>query len=193
MTMPTNYQIYIVLVNPKFNLSWTCVFFRKKASVIHSVGNWHIMFVFGEGPTTRSSIHSTKSEAFSTPVKYITRASLHRENRAEDEKSDVKADFPKSAKPKEGCCGKLDHTSSSSVFSEKERNLSSLSDEGFGSPTTILPAIPSILARPRHQLSQEWSLWYNRGSPGLTWAENQKVNQYNTQDMANGIWGGVIS
>ena len=24
--------------------------------------------------------------------------------------------------------------------------------------------------------AKAWSLWYNRGDPSLTWAENQKVN-----------------
>ena len=146
------------------------------------------MFDFGEGPTTRSSIRGAKSEA---PMKYITRAALHRASESEETKADALGGLPKSAKPKEDYCSKLAQSRSSSVFSEQERNLSILSDdEGFGSPT-ILPSIPSILARPHHQLSQvvfvykfchltvcakAWSLWYNRGDPSLTWAENQKVN-----------------
>ena len=27
-----------------------------------------------------------------------------------------------------------------------------------------------------------WSLWYNRGDPSLTWAENQKVSMKNVYD-----------
>ena len=113
------------------------------------------MFDFGEGPTTRSSIRSAKSAALnSTPVKYITRAALHRASESEEAKGDVLGALPKSAKPKEGNCSKLVQSRSASVFSEQERNLSMQSDdEGFGSPT-ILPSIPPILARPHHQLSQ---------------------------------------
>lgn len=149
------------------------------------------MFEFGEGPTTRSSIRSAKTEDFSTPMKYITRAALHRASESEETKADVLEGLPKASKQKEDDCSKLTQSRSSSVFSEQERNLSD--DEGFGSPT-ILPSIPSILARPHHQLSQvilsvffvilstdcvnaqAWSLWYNRGDPSLSWAENQKVN-----------------
>ena len=112
------------------------------------------MFEFGEGPMTRSSIRGTKSEAFSTPMKYITRAALHRASESEETKADVLEGLSKASKQKEDDCSKLAQSSSSSVFSEQERNLSTLSDdEGFGSPT-ILPSIPSILARPHHQLSQ---------------------------------------
>ena len=124
------------------------------------------MFDFGKGPTTRSSIRSAKSAALnSTPVKYITRAALHRASESEEAKGDVLGALPKSAKPvlgalpksakpKEGNCSKLVQSRSPYVFSEQERNLSMQSDdEGFGSPT-ILPSIPSILARPHHQLSQ---------------------------------------
>jgi len=145
------------------------------------------MFDFGEGPTTRSSIRSAKSAWLnSTPVKYITRAALHRASESEEAKGDVLGALPKSAKPKEGNCSKLVQSRSASVFSEQERNLSMQSDdEGFGSPT-ILPSIPSILARPHHQLSQTWSLWYNRGDPSLTWAENQKV--VGTMRTAEEFW-----
>ena len=113
------------------------------------------MFDFGEGPTARSSIRSAKSAALnSTPVKYITRAVLHRASESEEAKGDVLGALPKSAKPKEANCSKLVQSRSASVFSEQERNLSMQSDdEGFGSPT-ILPSIPSILARAHHQLSQ---------------------------------------
>jgi len=144
------------------------------------------MFDFGEGPTTRSSIRGAKSEAYSTPMKYITRAALHRASESEETKADALGSLPKSAKPKEDYCSKLVQSRSSSVFSEQERNLSILSDdEGFGSPT-ILPSIPSILARPHHQLSQAWSLWYNRGDHSLTWAENQKV--VGTMRTAEEFW-----
>jgi len=135
---------------------------------------------------TRSSIRGTKSEAFSTPMKYITRAALHRASESEETKADVLEGLSKASKQKEDDCSKLAQSSSSSVFSEQERNLSTLSDdEGFGSPT-ILPSIPSILARPHHQLSQAWSLWYNRGDPSLTWAENQKV--VGTMRTAEEFW-----
>ena len=109
------------------------------------------MFDFGEGPTTRSSIRGIKSEAYSTPMKYITRAALHRASEYEETKVDALRGFPKLAKPKEDTCSKLGQSGSSSVFSEQERNLSIESDdEGFGSPTIL----PSILARPHHQLNQ---------------------------------------
>ena len=112
------------------------------------------MFEFGEGPTTRSSIRGTKSEAFSTPMKYITRAALHRASESEETKADVLEGLSEASNQKKDNCSKLAQSRSSSVFSEQERNLSTLSDdEGFGSPT-ILPSIPSILARPHHQLSQ---------------------------------------
>ena len=113
------------------------------------------MFDFGEGPTTRSSTRGAKAETFSTPMKYITRAALHRATEYEETKADALRSLPKLAKPKEVNCSKLGQWRSSSVFSEQERNLSiqSSDDEGFGSPT-ILPSIPSILARPHHQLSQ---------------------------------------
>ena len=112
------------------------------------------MFDFGEGPTTRSSIRGTESEAYSTPMKYITRAALHRASEYEETKADALRGLLKLAKPKEDTYSKLGQSRSSSVFSEQERNLSIQSDdEGFGSPT-ILPSIPSILARPHHQLSQ---------------------------------------
>jgi len=144
------------------------------------------MFEFGEGPTTRSSIRSAKTEDFSTPMKYITRAALHRASESEETKADVLEGLPKASKQKEDDCSKLTQSRSSSVFSEQERNLSTLSDdEGFGSPT-ILPSIPSILARPHHQLSQAWSLWYNRGDPSLSWAENQKV--VGTMRTAEEFW-----
>ena len=112
------------------------------------------MFDFGEGPTTRSSTRGARSEPFSTPLKYITRAALHRASAYEKTKADALRDLPKLAKPKEDNCSRLGQSRSSSDFSEQERNLSIQSDdEGFGSPT-ILPSIPSILARPHHQLSQ---------------------------------------
>ena len=144
------------------------------------------MFDFGEGPTTRASIRGAKSEDFSTPMKYITRAALRRASESEEAQADVSGGFPKLAKPKEDNSQKLGQSRSSSA-SKQENNFSE--DEGFGSPT-ILPTIPPILARPHHQLSQvvlnvyfchltlctkAWSLWYNRGDPSLTWAENQKV------------------
>merc|ERR1712013_629212 len=67
------------------------------------------------------------------------------------------------------------HSRSSSISSELEKNLSTRSeDEGFGSPS-ILPTIPTVLARPHHRLNQSWSLWYNRGDSSLSWAENQKM------------------
>ena len=112
------------------------------------------MFDFGEGPTTRASIRGAKSEDFSTPMKYITRAALHRASESEEKKADVLEGISKSADPNKDKCKKVDQMKSSSAFSEQERNMSTLSeDEGFGSPT-ILPSIPPILARPHHQLSQ---------------------------------------
>ena len=109
------------------------------------------MFDFGEGPTTRSSIRGANSEARSTPKKYITRAALHRASEYEETKADALRGLLKLAKPKEDTYSKLGQSRSSSVFSEQERNLSIESDdEGFGSPTIL----PSILARPHHQLNQ---------------------------------------
>ena len=124
------------------------------------------MFDFGEGPTTRSSIRGANSEARSTPKKYITRAALHRASEYEETKADALRGLLKLAKPKEDTYSKLGQSRSSSVFSEQERNLSIESLPG--------PIISSI----------RWScvflsfncLWYNRGDPSLTWAENQKVN-----------------
>jgi len=143
------------------------------------------MFDFGEGPTTRASIRGAKSEAFSTPMKYITRAALRRASESEETKADVLGGLPKLAKLKEDNSKKVGQSRSSSAF-EQEKNLSTLSeDEGFGSPT-ILPAIPPILARSHHQLSQAWSLWYNRGDPSLTWAENQKM--VGTMRTAEEFW-----
>jgi len=144
------------------------------------------MFEFGEGPTTRSSIRSAKTEDFSTPMKYITRAALHRASESDETKTEGLEGLSKASKQKGDDCSKLAQSRSSSVFSEQERNMSTLSDdEGFGSPT-ILPSIPSILARPHHQLSQAWSLWYNRGDPSLSWAENQKV--VGTMRTAEEFW-----
>ena len=40
------------------------------------------MFDFGEGPTTRASIRGAKIDPFPTPMKYITRAVLHRASQA---------------------------------------------------------------------------------------------------------------
>lgn len=140
------------------------------------------MFDFGEGPTTRASIRGAKSEDFSTPMKYITRAALRRASESEEAQADVFGGFPKLAKPKEDNSQKLGQSRSSSA-SKQENNFSE--DEGFGSPT-ILPTIPPILARPHHQLSQAWSLWYNRGDPSLTWAENQKV--VGTMRTAEEFW-----
>jgi len=144
------------------------------------------MLDFGEGPTTRSSTRGAKSEIFATPMKYVTRAALHKASEYEETKADALRGLPKLAKPNEDNYSKRGQSRSSSVLSEQGRNLSIHSDdEGFGSPT-ILPSIPSILARPHHQLSQVWSLWYNRGDPSLTWAENQKV--VGTMRTAEEFW-----
>ena len=108
------------------------------------------MFEFGEGRTTRSSIRSLKGEA---AVKYITRATLQRASGSEERKSGILAKniF---ANPKMNDQTKASHSRSSSISSELERNLSSRSeDEGFGSPS-ILPTIPTVLARPHHRLNQ---------------------------------------
>ena len=55
----------------------------------------------GEGPRTRSSIRIAQDNAFSTPMKYITRAALHRANESQKAKTDVLEGFPKMAIPKE--------------------------------------------------------------------------------------------
>jgi len=129
------------------------------------------MFEFGEGRTTRSSIRSLKGEA---AVKYITRATLQRASGSVERKSGVLAKR-NIANSKMNDQTKSSHSGSSSISSELERNLSTRSeDEGFGSPS-ILPTIPTVLARPHHRLNQSWSLWYNRGDSYLTWAENQKM------------------
>ena len=108
------------------------------------------MFEFGEGRTTRSSIRSLKDEA---AVKYITRATLQRASGSVERESGILAKniF---ANPKMNDQTKASHSRSSSISSEQERNLSTRSeDEGFGSPS-ILPTIPTVLARPHHRLNQ---------------------------------------
>ena len=108
------------------------------------------MFEYGEGRTTRSSIRSLKDDA---AVKYITRATLQRASGSEERKSGILAKniF---ANPKMNDQTKASHSRSSSISSEQERNLSTRSeDEGFGSPS-ILPTIPTVLARPHHRLNQ---------------------------------------
>ena len=104
-----------------------------------------------EGPLTRSSIRRTKSGAFSTPMKYTTRATLYRDSQSEEANPDVLEGL---TKPKADSNKKLGKSRSSSVFSGQEKNLAPLSDdEGFGSPT-ILPAVPPIIARPHQRLTQ---------------------------------------
>ena len=144
-----------ILCNAVNSLLWSttcgCTLYKISESSVELLSLVLNMFDFGEGPTTRSSIRGTKSEAYSTPMKYITRAALHRASEYEETKVDALRGFPKLAKPKEDTCSKLGQSGSSSVFSEQERNLSIESDdEGFGSPTIL----PSILARPHHQLNQ---------------------------------------
>ena len=108
------------------------------------------MFEFGEGRTTRSSIRSLKGEA---AVKYITRATLQRASGSEERKSGVLAKH-NVANSKMNDQTKASHSRCSSISSELERNLSTRSeDEGFGSPS-ILPTIPTVLARPHHRLNQ---------------------------------------
>ena len=108
------------------------------------------MFEFGEGRTTRSSIRSLKGEA---AVKYITRATLQRASGSEERKSGVLAKH-NIANSKMNDQTKSSHSGISSISSELERNLSTRSeDEGFGSPS-ILPTIPTVLARPHHRLNQ---------------------------------------
>ena len=108
------------------------------------------MFEFGEGRTTRSSIRSLKGEA---AVKYITRAALQRASGSEERKSGVLAKH-NIANSKMNDQTKASHSRSSSISSELKRNFSTRSeDEGFGSPS-ILPTIPTVLARPHHRLNQ---------------------------------------
>ena len=100
---------------------------------------------------TRSSIRRTKSGAFSTTMKCTTRATLYRDSQSEEANPDVLEGL---TKPKSDSNKKLGKSRSSSVFSGQEKNLAPLSDdEGFGSPT-ILPAVPPIIARPHHRLTQ---------------------------------------
>ena len=76
------------------------------------------MFEFGEGPTTRSSIRSSRAEA---DVKYITRATLQGASELEGGNSG----FPgkhKLANGKKNGGMKTSHSRSSLVSSEQERN-----------------------------------------------------------------------
>ena len=108
------------------------------------------MFEFEEGRTTRSSIRSLKGEA---AVKYITRATLQRASGSEERKSGILAKH-NFANSKMNDQTKASHSRSSSISSELEKNLSTRSeDEGFGSPS-ILPTIPTVLARPYHRLKK---------------------------------------
>ena len=81
------------------------------------------MFDFGEGPTTRTSIRGAKSDAFSTPMKYITRAVLHRASESKETKPDVLGSLPKLAKPKEDNSKNVGRSRSSSAFSEQEKKI----------------------------------------------------------------------
>ena len=86
-------------------------------------------------------------------VKYITRAALQRASESEERKSGVLAKH-NFATSKMNDMTKASHSRSSSISSELERNFSTRSeDEGFGSPS-ILPTIPTVLARPHHLLNQ---------------------------------------
>ena len=75
------------------------------------------MFDFGEGPTTRASIRGTKIDAFSTPMKYIIRAILHRASESKETKADVLG------KPKEDDSKNVGRSRISSAFSEQEKKL----------------------------------------------------------------------
>merc|ERR1719204_2004480 len=84
---------------------------------------------------------------------YITRAALQRASESEERKSGVLAKH-NFATSKMNDMTKASHSRSSSISSELERNFSTRSeDEGFGSPS-ILPTIPTVLARPHHRLNQ---------------------------------------